>query len=254
MRDALAAYANADGGFGHALEPDGRGPGSQPAATALALRTLDECDAWDDGLVARACDWLERAAPAEGGAVFVDPSVEGWPHAPWWQPEPGLPASAVSTGQIAGTLHGRGVAHPWLERATEAMWAIVDALESPNAYEMLGVLRFLEHVPDRPRAAAAFARVGDALLSGGLVALDPDAPGDAHTPLDYAPAPSSLARPLFDPAAIAGHLDHLAGAQREDGGWTFGWPAWSPVAEAEWRGSVTVDALVVLRSNGRLSI
>ncbi|MEA2310699.1 MAG: hypothetical protein QOE28_667, partial [Solirubrobacteraceae bacterium] len=31
----------------------------------------------------------------------------------------------------------------------------------------------------------------------------------------------------------------------------FDWPAWSPVAEAEWRGSVTVDALALLRANGR---
>ena len=42
VRDALAAFRNSDGGFGHALEPDGRTPGSQPAAVAMALRTLDE--------------------------------------------------------------------------------------------------------------------------------------------------------------------------------------------------------------------
>src|SRR3954470_11548328 len=55
---AVAAYRNADGGFGHALEPDARGPGSQPATVALALRTLDECDAWDADLVAGALSWL----------------------------------------------------------------------------------------------------------------------------------------------------------------------------------------------------
>ena len=81
-RDAVAAYRNADGGFGHALEPDGRTPASQPAAVAPALRTLDEADAWDVDLAAGACDWLERAAPDEGGAIFVAPSVSGWPHAP----------------------------------------------------------------------------------------------------------------------------------------------------------------------------
>src|SRR4051794_27575540 len=102
VRDAVAAYANADGGFGHALEPDGRGPGSQPAATMLALRVLDEADAWDAGLVRSACDWLERVAPPEGGAVFVDPSIVGWPRAPWWQPSSG--ASLITTGPLAGTL------------------------------------------------------------------------------------------------------------------------------------------------------
>ena len=71
VRDAVAAYRNPDGGFGHALEPDGRGPGSQPLATEFALETLDEADAWDDGLVRGALDWLEASAPREGGAVFV---------------------------------------------------------------------------------------------------------------------------------------------------------------------------------------
>jgi hypothetical protein len=65
VRDAVAAYRNPDGGFGHGLEPDCRSPGSQPAAMAQALRTLDEADAWDADLAAGACDWL--AFPDQGG-------------------------------------------------------------------------------------------------------------------------------------------------------------------------------------------
>ncbi len=102
VRAAVAAYRNADGGFGQALEPDGRTPHSQPAATEQALKILDQADAWDDELAAGACDQLQATAPPEGGAVFVAPSVEGWPHAPWWQPAPG--ASLISTGQIARHL------------------------------------------------------------------------------------------------------------------------------------------------------
>ena len=41
VRDAVAAYRNADGGFGHALEPDLRTAGSQPAAVEMALRIMD---------------------------------------------------------------------------------------------------------------------------------------------------------------------------------------------------------------------
>src|SRR5918992_2546444 len=37
---ALKAYQNADGGFGHALEPDVRCPGSQPSAALSALDVL----------------------------------------------------------------------------------------------------------------------------------------------------------------------------------------------------------------------
>src|SRR6201991_2663174 len=62
VRDAVAAYRNDDGGFGHALEPDCRAPGSQPAAVAMALSMMNETDAWDGGLVRGACDWLAAVA------------------------------------------------------------------------------------------------------------------------------------------------------------------------------------------------
>ena len=251
VRDAVAAYRNSDGGFGFALEPDCRSAASQPAAVEMALRLLDIADEWDPQLVGGAVDWLATVAPAEGGAAFVETSVAEGPHAPWWVPEEGHPASLIQTGQIAGVLYARGFAHPWLDRATEVMWSRIETLTGPSGYEMFGVLAFLQHVPDRPRATAAFSRVGALLLSGGLVALDPSAAGEVHSPLDFAPLPSSLARGLFSEAVIEAHLDHLAGAQGDDGGWTFNWPSWSPAAEADWRGFLTVDALRVLRANGR---
>jgi hypothetical protein len=252
VRDAVAAFRNADGGFGHALEPDGRTPASQPAAVMLALETLDEADAWDEELVAGAIDWLVANAPAEGGVSFVEPTVEGWPHAPWWQEEEGRPASLLTTGKIAGTLHARRVEHPWLDRATELLWRRIDELDDPGPYGFRGVLAFLQHSPDRGRAEEALDRVGPLLFEREMVALDPAAEGEVHTPLDFAPNPDSIARRLFDDATIDAHLDHLAASQAEDGGWTFNWLAWSPVAASEWRGSRTVDALRTLRANGRL--
>jgi hypothetical protein len=156
VRDAVAAYRNEDGGFGHALEPDGRTPASQPLAVEMALRIMDEADAWDGALVLGACDWLAAVSPAEGGAASFEPTVSGWPHAPWWVPEEGHPASLSTTGLISGTLHARGVSHPWLDRATEVMWARVGQLTDVGAYDMFGVLRFLEHVPDRERARESF--------------------------------------------------------------------------------------------------
>jgi hypothetical protein len=256
VRDAVAAYRNADGGFGHALEPDCRTAASQPAAVEMALRIMDLADAWDERLVRGAVDWLAAIAPAEGGAAFVEPSVSEGPHAPWWVPAEGHPASLIQTGQIAAMLYAREIAHPWLDGATRVMWSGIEKLTEPNAagpngYEMFGVLAFLEHVPDRKRAEDAFGRVGPLLLSSGLVALDPGAEGETFGPLAFAPLPGSIARRLFDAPTIEAHLDHLAGAQRDDGGWMFNFLSWSPAAEADWRGFITVDALRVLRANGR---
>ena len=252
VRDAVAAYRNDDGGFGHALEPDCRAPGSQPAAVAMALHIMDETGAWDEDLVRGACDWLAAVAPAEGGAAFVEAALAGWAHAPWWVPEEGHPASLVATGMIAGTLHARGFSDPWLDGATEVMWNRIAKMDEPGAYEMFGVLAFLQHVPDRERAREVFGRVGPLILERNLVALDPEAPGEVHGVLSFAPEPDSLARALFDDATVQAHLDHLAQGQKDDGGWTFNWPAWSPAAELDWRGFLTVDALRALRANGRL--
>jgi hypothetical protein len=261
VRDAVAAYRNQDGGFGHALEPDCRAPGSQPLAVEMALRIMDETGAWDDALVRGACDWLAAVAPAEGGAAAAEPTMLAWPRAPWWVSEEGHPASVIVTGLIAGTLYSRGVSHPWLDRATELMWTKIDTLARSGGaelqggpggeYEMLGVLAFLQHVPDRDLARDVFGRVGPLILDRKLVALDPEAPGEVHFPLDFAPEPDSLARELFDDATIKANLDHLAQAQHDDGGWTFNWLAWSPAAEREWRGFLTVDALRILRANSR---
>lgn len=241
VRDAVAAYRNPDGGLGQGLEPDGRGPGSQPPAVAMGLRVLHEADAWDDELVLGACDRLDAVAPPEGATTFVNPSVEGWPHAPWWQVEPGLPPSMISAGVIAGVLLARDVKHPWLERTVE--WLRETAPTADGPYTLYGALAFAEHEP------GLADRLAPAIQAA--VTLDPDADGEVHGPLGFARRPDSAARSQFDPVDIERHLDHLENGQREDGGWTFNFPAWSSAQENDWRGVFTVDALVTLRDNGR---
>ena len=76
VRDAVAAYRNDDGGFGHALEPDCRAPGSQPSAVEMALRVLDETDAWDEDLVrVPATGWWRWRPPRAARPSLSQP----WP-------------------------------------------------------------------------------------------------------------------------------------------------------------------------------
>ena len=138
-------------------------------------------------------DWLVTVAPAEGGAAFVLPTVTEGPHAPWWAATEGNPASLIQTGQICALLYAHGFTHPWLERAAEVMWSRLAALTEPQAYEMFGVLAFLEHVPDRARAEETFERIGPLLQSSGIVELDPDAAGETHGPLAFAACPIFIA-------------------------------------------------------------
>ena len=250
---ALRVYQNPDGGFGNALEPDFRGPVSQPVTVASALEILDGVDAFDDPLVWRALDYLPTVTAPDGGLPFVLPSVRDYPRAPWWEPQGrDPPGSLFPTAAIAALLHKRGFDHPWLVGAIGFCWRRIEAVGRTDPYEVRAVLPFLDHAPDRPRAEEAFSRVGPKVFEQGLVALDPGASGEVHMPLDFAPYPESLARGLFEDGVIELHLDALAADQEEDGGWTFNWPEWNPATTLEWRGFVTVRALSILRAYGRL--
>lgn len=251
----LRAYQNADGGFGHALEPDLRSPVSQPQPLELALRVLDEVGGFGDPMVARACDHLVTITTEEGGLPFVLPSAEGWPHAPWWTPPERLRASVNPTAAIAGLLSRNGVSHPWLEGATAFVWEALDGpLPDLGGYDTIALLTFLDAAweRDRDRAEAAAARLLAIAHERELVALDPAAEGHVFPPLAFAPRPDAIGRQAFADDVIEAHLDALAHKQQRDGGWPVVWPTQSVAAEEEWRGWLTVGALRTLRAYGRI--
>lgn len=250
--EALRPYQNPDGGFANALEPDIRTPLSQPVPTWTALCILDETVVFDDPMVTRACDYLQSISTAERGVPYVLSSAHDYPRAPWWQAEgEPPPASLNPTAAIAALLHKHHVDHPWLAAAIDYCWRKIDAMDTTSAYEMRAVLPFLDLAPDRQRAERAFERIGPKILEQKLVALDSSAGEDSLSLFKFAPNPGGLARRLFSDALIEAHLDALASAQQEDGGWQFNWPAWNPAGAFEWRGIVTIEALVTLRAYGR---
>lgn len=255
VRTALRPYANPDGGFGNALEPDLRGAASQPEPVEVAFHILDEttsdAEPFDGPLVQAACEYLRRVSADDGGVPFVLPSVRTAPAAPWWQTPDDPPGHLIPTGSLAGLLHKHGVTHPFVARATEFCWQQIDALTETTPYTAYAILTFLDHVPDRDRAEASFDRLRPLLRKH--VTLDPDASGEAHFPLDFAPEPHGFGRRLFDDATIERHLEALVAAQGDDGGWGFNWPAWTPVVRHEWGGHVTVGRLKTLRAYGRLA-
>jgi len=252
VAEALRPYQNFDGGFGNALEPDVRAPVSQPVPTWTALCILDEAGAFHDPMVAQACDYLLSITTAEGGVPYALPSVRDYPRAPWWEAEgEPPPASLNPTAAIAALLYKHHIEHPWLTAATDYCWRKLDAMDKTSAYEMRAVLPFLDFVPDRQRAEQVFERIGPKILEQKLVALDPTADDDTLSPLKFAPNPNSLARRLFSDTVIEAHVDALGSAQQEDGGWNINWLAWNPAGVFEWRGIVTIEALVTLRAYGR---
>jgi hypothetical protein len=259
---ALTAYLNEDGGYGHALEPDLRGPVSQPLHTAHALRVLDGIGRCGGRGAERVCRYLTEVSVPDGALPAVHPSLRGYPHAPFVPVSDAPPSDLLATGPIVGLLHRNEVWHAWMFRATDFCWSAVESLENSHPYEIEAAVAFLDGAPDRARAGAAADRLGRLVREQRLAVLDPErqedypvaagyAPGELHFPHDFARRPESLARGWFTDDEMARSLDFLTGDQREDGGWPLRWREWAPGTALEWRPIVTLDALLTLRGYGR---
>jgi len=248
----LRAYQNPDGGFGHALDPDLRSPASGPVATQYAMEMVEEVGARTDPMIGRAADFLASIARDDDGLPFMLKSAEDYPHAEYFTYSD--ESSLIQTAANAAALHALGVAHPWLDRATDWMWRAIDGLETAtdaaSAYGVRFTLAFLDALPDEARAGEALERLAPAVRS--VVIEDPAQAEESRTPLDMSPWPEARSRRLFEQDLIERHLDALESEQQPDGGWDYGWPHWNAAGVHEWRGEITLHALRLLRSNGRL--
>ena len=253
---ALRPYANPDGGFGNALEPDLRGAGSQPEPVAVAFRILDETDGGDafaGPMVAGACDWLAASSAPDGGVPWVLPSVVDDPRAPWWQPEDGTPGALVPTASIARLLHAHGHSHPWLDGATRFCRERIDAIAAAGEAS--------SRTRPAPSSTSSTARPiagGPSRCSTGCEnRSSPPSRSTRTHPVTCTCRSSSCRSPTGSADGCSTtpssthHLDLLVAAQADDGGWGVNWEAWAPVTVPEWRGHVTVERLKLLRAYGR---
>ncbi len=88
--DELSKFQNADGGFGHALEPDFFNPNSSPIATNDAIITLSRVDALDrdsaivQGIV-KYLEFHDSFNEDKKRWLFAIDSNKDYPHAIWWE-------------------------------------------------------------------------------------------------------------------------------------------------------------------------
>ena len=104
----------------------------------------------------------------------------------------------------------------------------------------------------RPEADALVRTLGARIPEDGRMKVVGGSPDEYMRPLDFTPLPGGPVRRLFDPTVIEAELDRLEGQQEDDGGWRVDFASYSPAAELEWRGHMTVKVLALLKRNGRL--
>jgi len=256
---ALSAYRNADGGFGHALEPDVRGPESETTSTLQALEVLAELRRLDDAMLTGAAAWIAEVADADGGVPFVLASTAAHPHAPWMVPSAGgsqitfaLLARLYEASPAGGPMLVAGAVGDWRARAEEWCWERLSRPRDLSGYAVRFALDFLDHTPAEGRAAAALETIRPRLAPDGSIAVAGGTEDERLTALALSPRPGARSRALFADGQIGEQLDLLEGAQQADGGWTFDWLAWSPAQAVEWRGAVTLRALATLAAHRRI--
>ena len=173
--DAVKPYKTPDGGYGYALEPDGRGPTSQPPHIWTALEALEDAGTTD----ADVCDHLTTHDDAGRRRPRRSPLLEPFPHAPWWRI--GTEGSLLATSLLYAPLARHGVDHPWLERRSRSAGPQIDAIEKTHPYEVEAAITFLDAARDRGRAEQAAERLGTLVREQNLVGTQPEGYTEARS-------------------------------------------------------------------------
>jgi hypothetical protein len=195
---------------------------------------------------------------ADGGVPFSLPVADKAGCAPLWTEVDHGVSSLQSTAFVAGVAHRvaardpRVGEHPWLAGATRYCFDQIAALEgAPHAIVLCFAVGFLDAVHDtHEEAPPLFDKLAAFVPPDGLVPVAGGSAGETMRPINFAPLPGRPARRLFSDAVIAADLARLADAQEGDGGWRVDFANYSPAAELEWRGYMTVTAASLLRANG----
>ncbi len=268
---ALSRYQNADGGFGHALEPDVRTPHSSALATGHGLTLLKELGVSPaHPMAAQAIVYLHDTFDEEKQVWrVIPPEANDAPHAPWWHDDDGSLAQTfddfliVPRAQIVGLLHHYAplVPQEWLDAVTETTIASIETLD---AEAFGGGGDTLRYALDLAETAALPAAYRDRLtphlraVADEIVCRDPAAwSGYCPTPLMIAPTPDCIVADVFHDDLQA-YLDYVIAHQTEAGSWEPTWTwgdaypdAWAQ-AKLEWRGHRTLETLTSLHAFGRL--
>lgn len=257
----LAAYQNADGGFGRGLGPDIRLDDSSVNATAIAFQRLREISApADHPVVVNACRYLVATYNEKRINWPIIPiNIDDAPHAPWWGHGGDLEKSMCNPRVgLAGYANDYPEHFPMREALTQAVFDYL--FQQPDQMEMHDLLSYIQFwetktLPDEKRA-----RVLDKLLRVVENTVERDATQWKNyvlSPLFVVSSPESPFAALF-PVEIEQNLDYLIDCRNESGvwepNWSWGglWPEVWALARREWTGVQTLSSLRKLKAFGRI--
>lgn len=276
--DALSAYQNPDGGFGHALEPDCWNPHSSPIQTWSATEVINELGQvpTTHQVIQGILTWMESNADFDGhvwaGSV---PTNNDYPRAPWWgYSSPTEPVKEPQAADYNPTAALAGFGIRYADRDS-FLWNTCEEIASTAINCML-----TETQMDDMHTGACYVRLSDciekadvgALFSteafkaklvtqvSGMVSRDTNTWEGNYvcTPSHFLTSADSPYYPSMKDLALF-ECEHMEKTLPAEGVWDVNWhwedyPAEWAISRNWWRGALAVTNMLYLRNFGRLEI
>lgn len=246
--DAVKAYQNEDGGFGHALEPDLRAPQSQPLFVEFGLRILYDAKIQDPEIAYKVCDYVSRNADLKLGIATITATTSNYPRAEHWNNIESSQASFSRLTSLVGLLNWQGIKHSWLEQAVDICLKDMISTRYDDSHTLLNAFCLLESLPQTEEIKRIYAKLTDELFQANFFCLEAPSRSYGLTPLEFSPTSDSYCRSIFTDRIIHEHLKALESQQEEDGGWQIQWEPPGEMARLEWRAYKTLKSLITLQS------
>lgn len=271
--NCVAAFQNADGGFGHGIEPDFWSPYSSPMATWAAGQILIEIDAAPNEQVVKSMvTYLANTYQKETGMWFtVLPENNQYPHAPWWHWKEGVqdnwmfnPSAELAAFLIHWSPEQSETAEiGWvaIEKALHHLFHVdeMDKHEINNYQRLLGVLNS-HKTTFSSQFSYSLGEVSDKIMALAEHCVERDvalwSTGYKPLPLDFIDNPD---HPLCEKFGdlIEQNLNFYVEKLSEEGTWDISWewgsyPEEFAVARRYWKGILAVDRYKILKAFGRL--
>jgi hypothetical protein len=258
---ALAVYKNADGGYGHGIEPDNQNPHSTPMGAWAAVRVLRELQFPEiaDNLMEDLRNYLLHTDAFDGTRwQRTVPSNNDWPRAPWWEHNPDEAPTVNPTAELAGFLLRTAKCGTRAYTSGEHILSQILPdlkVEELEAHELVNVVALLEDVQAVGREYLLPEGFPERVAEQVHKTIEQNT--DAYTETAYIISPKFYIHGKQSPYyennkdICTFYAKYLEDSVGPDGAWglTWNWGAQEMPfhARRDWQGSLIVDNMLFLQ-------
>jgi hypothetical protein len=216
VQRCLAVYKNADGGWGHGLEHDIKTPDSNPLMLEFLLSIQRDTDLPMGDLLDGTPEWVESVQDTDG-SLSNPTSLKEYPRAQWWE------EGQMAPDSITGNLIRLGICPTTVQEKTRS-WVqenltLEDIRDNKWLFMAYHAFDYFFNENNFPELKKYQEVTLDNIYQTALAHEEKGETQKLFPFFQFATGPESIVAKKAPEGLIDRILDHLEGAQREDGGW-----------------------------------